>query len=117
MSNSRTRNTLLNIGFGYSAQIGTLILSFIGRKFFLLYLPIDLLGIDGLYSNILTILSLAELGLDSAVIYSMYKPVSEGNISLVASMIRYFQKVYSILAFTIFGVGLLLIPAFKIHNK
>ena len=113
MNNSRTKNSLLNIAFGYTAQIGTLILSFIGRKIFLLYLPVDLLGVNGLYSNILTVLSLAELGLDSAVIYSLYKPVAEGNKTLVVSMARYFKKIYVLLAFAIFAVGLLLLPALK----
>lgn len=113
MSNSRTKNTLLNIGFGYAAQVGTLLLAFIGRKVFLNYLPVELLGVNGLYSNIITVLSLAELGLDSAVIYSLYKPVSDGNNELISSMVNYFKKVYALLAFAIFAVGLLLIPALK----
>lgn len=113
MNTSRRKNTLLNIAFGYVAQIGTLILSFIGRRIFLLYLPIDLLGVNGLYSNILSVLSLVELGLDSAVLYSLYKPVAEGNTSLVASMIRYFKKIYAILAIIIFVIGLVLLPVLK----
>ena len=67
MSNSRSKNALLNIVFGYAAQMGILILSFVGRRIFLRFLSIDYLGINGLYSNILTVLSLAELGLDTAV--------------------------------------------------
>lgn len=113
MNNSRVKNTLLNISFGYATQVGTLLLGFIGRKVFLHFLPIDLLGINGLYTNILTALSFADLGLDSAVLYSLYKPVSEGNNELVSSMIHYFKKVYAGLAFAIFAIGLLLIPVLK----
>lgn len=111
--NTRTKNALLNIAFGYIAQIGIFILSFIGRKIFLLFLSADYLGINGLYSNILTILSLAELGLDSAVVYSLYKPVAEENVPLIASLINYFKKVYRILAGIIFLCGILLIPILK----
>lgn len=108
--NSRTRNAKLNIIYGYIAQIGILVLSFIGRRIFLSFLSADYLGINGLYTNILTILSLAELGLDTAVLYSLYKPVAEDNKILIASMLRYFRKVYYFIAACIFSVGLALIP-------
>ncbi len=104
---------MLNIAFGYIAQIGIFILSFIGRKIFLLFLSADYLGINGLYSNILTVLSLAELGLDSAVVYSLYKPVAEEDTPLIASLVNYFKKVYRVLAGVIFLCGILLIPLLK----
>lgn len=110
MSNSRTKNAKLNVLYGYIAQIGILVLSFVGRKIFLMFLSADYLGINGLYSNILTILSLAELGLDTAVVYSLYKPVANGDKVLIASMIRFFKKVYTGIALGIFTVGLCLIP-------
>ena len=50
--NSRTKNVKLNVIYGYLAQIGILILSFVGRKIFLIFLSADYLGINGLYSNI-----------------------------------------------------------------
>ena len=107
---SRTKNALLNILFGYIAQIGIFVLSFVGRKVFLHFLSADYLGINGLYSNILTILSLAELGLDTAVVYSLYKPVAEHDTVLISSLLKFFKKVYYILALVIFAVGLCLIP-------
>jgi len=117
MNYSRSKNAILNIFWGYLAQIGILILSFVGRRIFLNYLSIDYLGINGLYSNILTVLSLVELGLDSAVIYSLYKPIAENDKSLVFSLIRFFRKIYWILAAAIFAVGLLLIPLLKFMIK
>lgn len=107
---SRTKNAKLNIVFGYIAQTGIFVLSFIGRKIFLNFLSADYLGINGLYSNILTVLSLAELGLDTAVIYSLYKPVAEHDTVLINSLLRFFKKVYYILAIVIFTIGLCLIP-------
>ena len=113
MRKSRTKNALLNIFFGYLAQFGIFILSFVGRRIFLQYLSIDHLGVNGLYYNILTVLSLPELGLDAAVVYSLYKPVAEDNKSLIYSLLRYFKKIYVILALTIFTIGIAIIPSLK----
>lgn len=110
MSKSRSHNTMLNIFFGYAAQLGTIVLSFIGRRIFLQYLSVDYLGINGLYSNILTVLSLAELGLDTAVVYSLYKPVADGNEALINSLLAYFKRIYFALAGIIFLIGTALVP-------
>lgn len=109
-NNSRTKNAKLNIFYGYVAQVGIIILSFVGRKIFLNFLAADYLGINGLYSNILTILSLAELGLDTAVVYSLYKPVAEHNTKLIHTLLVFFKRIYIILAFCIFVIGVALIP-------
>lgn len=111
--NSRTKNAMLNIMFGYIAQVGILILSFVGRKIFLTFLSADYLGINGLYSNILTILSLAELGLDTAVVYSLYKPVAEKDNVLIASLLKFFKKIYFVFALGIFAIGVCLVPFLK----
>ena len=117
MNNSRSKNVALNIAFGYAAQIGILILSFIDRRIFLRFLSVDYLGINGLYSNILTVLSLAELGLDTAVLYSLYKPVADNDIPLINSLLKYFKKIYTALAFGIFFIGLALIPFLRFIVK
>lgn len=108
--NTRTKNVMLNIAFGNIAQIGIFALSFVGRRIFLNYLSADYLGVNGLYSNILTILSLAELGLDTAVVYSLYKPVAENDTVLIRSLMFYFRKIYYILALVIFSMGIMIIP-------
>lgn len=110
MQNSRTRNAKLNILFGYIAQIGILILSFAGRRIFLNFLSADYLGINGLYSNILTLLSLPELGMDTAVIYSLFKPVADDNKALISSMLRFFKKIYYVIAICIIVLGICLVP-------
>ena len=108
--NSRTKNAILNIFYGYIAQIGILILSFVGRRIFLHFLSADYLGINGLYSNILTLLSLAELGLDTAVVYSLYRPVAEHDNVQIASLLKFFKKLYYVLAFGILVIGGCLVP-------
>lgn len=110
MKNSRSKNAMLNIAFGYLAQFGILILSFVGRKIFLNFLSVEYLGINGLFSNILTVLALAELGLDAAVVYSLYKPVAEDDRPMIYSLITYFKKIYIGLALAIFAAGVALVP-------
>lgn len=110
---SRSQNAKRNIVFGYIAQIGIFILSFIGRKIFLLYLSADYLGINGLYTNILTVLSLAEMGIDSAFVFSLYKPVAERNYDLVNSILSFFRKLYFLIATCLFVIGLAVIPFLK----
>ena len=110
---SRSQNAKRNIVFGYIAQIGIFILSFIGRKIFLLYLSADYLGINGLYTNILTVLSLAEMGIDSAFVFSLYRPVAERNYDLVNSILSFFRKLYFLIATCLFVIGLAVIPFLK----
>lgn len=110
---SRSQNAKRNIVYGYIAQIGTFILSFIGRKIFLHYLSADYLGINGLYTNILTVLSLAELGIDSAFVFSLYKPVAERNYDIVNSLLSLFKKLYFTLATALFLIGMAIIPFLK----
>ena len=110
---SRSRNAKKNIFFGYIAQIGICILSFVGRRVFLKFLTTDYLGINGLYTNILSILSLAELGLDAAVVYSLYKPVADDDKILIHSLLNFFKKLYLLLALIILAIGIILIPFLK----
>ena len=113
MNKTRKQNLILNLGFGYIAQIGIILMSFIGRKVFLHYLSVDYLGINGLYSNILTILSLPELGLDSSVVYFLYKPVAKNEKHEISLLMKYFKKLYTILAIAVFIAGIALIPFLK----
>ncbi len=113
MSNSRSKNVLLNVFFGYIAQLGILLLSFLGRRIFIQFLSADYLGINGLYSNILSVLSLAELGIGSVTQFYLYRPVVENNQELVVSLLKYFRKLYFGVASVVMILGLSLIPFLK----
>lgn len=109
-SNSRTKNFIKNATIGISSQIVSYILSFVGRTFFIHYLGAEYLGINGLYTSVLFLLSLAELGIGNVLTFVLYKPVSEGNQEKIVELLHYFKKIYRIIAFTILGIGLALIP-------
>lgn len=110
MSNSRSKNAKLNIICGYFAHISTILLSFIGRKTFLIFLNTEYLGVNGLYSNILSVLSLAELGIDAAAVFTLYKPVAEENLDEIVAYVAFFHKMYRIIAVAMFVIGLCVIP-------
>lgn len=110
MTNSRTANSIRNSYMSMLSQIVSIGLNFIGRTFFIKLLNIDYLGINGLFTNILTLLSLAELGIGTAIIYMMYKPISDNDLRQVAAYNNLFKKVYNFIGCIIFILGLFLIP-------
>ena len=110
MNNSRSKNAKLNIIVGYVVQILILLLAFIGRKIFISILSEDYLGINGLYSNILSILAIADLGLGNVIQFYLYKPVHEGNYKRVNILVNYFKKLYIKIAVILLVLGLGIIP-------
>ena len=83
---SRTEYSVLNILTGFGGYFINTVVGFICRIIFVRCLTDDYLGINGLFSNILSMLSLAELGIGSAIVYALYKPLAEGNEKKIASL-------------------------------
>ena len=77
---SRIENTLKNMFSGLIAQIIVLVMNFINRTIFIKFLGVEYLGLSGLFSNILSMLSLAELGVGVAISFSLYKPLAQKDI-------------------------------------
>ena len=74
---SRTNNMIRNVTFSFIGQGLGILASFIVRIVFIRILGNTYLGLDGLFSNILTVLSLSELGVGTAITYSLYRPLAE----------------------------------------
>lgn len=117
MNNSRTKNTIINFGTGIFSQILNIVLSFIVRTIFIRTLSSEYLGINGLFTNILTILSFAELGIGNAIIYNMYKPVSENNHEKIKSLMKLYCISYRIIGIVVAIAGLCVIPFMDIIIK
>lgn len=113
MNNSRTDNTIKNVKTGFYVQLINKIMAFVVRTVFIRCLNNDYLGVNGLFTNILTILSFAELGIGTAIIYNMYKPVAENDREKIKSYMRLYQKSYNLIGFIVFALGLLVIPFMK----
>lgn len=99
-----------NIKYSAVNYIAVNLLKFLVRMVFVKTLPIEYLGVNGLFSNILVMLSLAELGIGPAIVYSLYKPLAYGDIETVKSIMRLFKKVYVAVGGIILVLGLALFP-------
>ena len=111
MAETRTKNSIRNISFGFINRIVVLILPFITRTIILYQLGEEYLGIGTLFSSILSFLSLTELGLGTAIVYMMYKYIALNDNEGMSALLKYFRKIYRVIGTAILVLGLLLIPA------
>ena len=111
---SRVKNTIRNIFFGYLGTLITSLLGFVSRKLFILKLSDTLLGVNGFYTGILSTLSLAELGIGTALNFSLYKPIAEGNTEEIKSYMALYKKAYRIIALVVAVIGVMLIPFLRL---
>lgn len=107
---SRTKNTMKNMTYSWISSIITTILSFISRTIFINILGTTYLGINGLFTNILSVLSFTELGIGTAMNFSLYKPVAENDETKIKLLMELYKKAYRIIAIIITVLGLLVIP-------
>lgn len=110
MAESRVINSLRNSGVNSISQISNIILVFVERTVFIKLLNIEYLGVNGLFSNILSILSLAELGIGTAIVYMMYKPIAENDTRKVAAYNNLFRQIYNGIGLFILIAGLCITP-------
>lgn len=107
---SRTEYSILNIAAGVGGYALSVVLSLINRMVFTRCLPASYLGISGLFSNILSMLNLAELGVSGAIVYALYKPLAENDEEKIASLVRVFGTAYRAVGTFIGLAGLCLLP-------
>lgn len=111
--NSRTKNTIYNFTSGIFGQFLTIIMQFVVRTVFIQTLGKSYLGISGLFSNILSMLSLAELGVGNAILFKLYDPISKNDEKRINILIKFYKKVYFIIGVTVAVIGICLIPFLK----
>lgn len=106
----RIQNSLKNMFFGLSGQIISALMGFIVRTIFIYTLGIEYLGVDGLFTSILVMLSLANLGFDTAIIYSLYKPLAENDINKIQALMNLYQKAYRLIGVIVLLIGFSILP-------
>ena len=107
---SRTEYSVINILTGIGGYVLNTILGFVCRMVFVRCLAADYLGVNGLFTNVLTMLSLAELGVGGAIVYALYKPLAENDEEKIASLMKVYAKAYRTIGTLIFVIGLALMP-------
>lgn len=113
-SKSRMKNSIRNIVTGVGGNAIHLILGFVSRTIFIRCLATEYLGINGLFTNILSILSLAELGVGNAIIYALYKPIADDDKTHIKVLMNFYKNIYRIIGLFIAIVGLCLLPFINI---
>lgn len=113
----RLKNSIRNSFWGAFSNLVITLLNFIVRTVFIGTLGNEYLGINGLFTNILCILSFAELGVGHAITYCMYKPAAKKDIEKIKSLLKLYKKFYNIIGIIIFTVGILIIPLFPFVIK
>ena len=114
---NRTKNVTRNILFGTINKIATLLLPFVSRTLMLYLMGTIYLGANTLFSSILNFLSLAELGIGTAITYVMYKPIADNDISSINALMYYFKKLYRIIGSVILVIGFSICPFIKFLIK
>lgn len=110
MARSRTKNVSINMMVALIAQAMNLIANFTSRTFFVNLLGVEYLSVNGLFTNVILILSFAELGIGHALIFSMYKPLAEGDRTKLGSLMALYKKTYYCIGFVVAGCGLAILP-------
>lgn len=106
----RTKNSTKNILIGIFKNCIMMIIAFISRKLFIVYIGVEYLGINGLFTNILSLLSMADLGFGTAMSFSFYKPLAENDHRKISALVNFYKKVYHFIAAGIFIIGVGIIP-------
>lgn len=106
----RTRRSLINISVSLTNKVIVTILPFIIRTAMIQTIGIEYLGLDSLFSSILNMLNLSELGFNSAIVYCMYKPIAQGDDEKVRALLTFYKKIYKMVGTIILVCGLLILP-------
>jgi O-antigen/teichoic acid export membrane protein len=110
MKLERSKNAIRNIKASFISKIVSLICPFIVRTVFIKTLGAEFLGVNSLFSSILSVLSLTELGFGSAIVFNMYKAIADDDDSTINALLYFYRKVYRYVGCIIFAIGLILIP-------
>lgn len=107
---SRFYNAKRNILAAFVNKIISILLPFLIRTIFIQKIGIECLGLNSLFSSILSVLNLAELGFSTAVVYSLYKPIELGDLHTICALMNYYKHVYRKIGAFILIAGMAMMP-------
>lgn len=106
----RTKNATRNIIYGSALKVFQIIMPFIMRTAMIYYLGVEYLGLNSLFTSVLNVLNLAELGVGNAMVYSMYKPIAEDDEVLICALLKRYRLYYRLIGSFIAIIGIILLP-------
>lgn len=110
MKIERTKNATRNIIVGTLLKIYQMLVPFLMRTAIIYLMGVQYLGLNSLFTSILQVLNLAELGVGSAMVYSMYKPIAEDDETTICALMKLYRTYYRIIGLVIAVVGVILTP-------
>lgn len=110
MKIARTENAARSILFGCFLKIYQILLPFLMRTAMIYFMGVQFLGLGSLFSSILQVLNLVELGVGNAMVYCMYKPIAEDDTDKICALMRLYRLYYRIIGAVIAVLGLLILP-------
>lgn len=117
IEHTRTENTVRNMIYGFINKGVTLIMPFVTRTSIIYQLGADYTGVDSLFTSILQMLNVAELGFSSAIMFSLYKPIAENNKKEICEWLALYRRIYHIVGAVILCFGLGIFPCLKFMIK
>ena len=115
--NMRTKNSLKNMYIGIATQIIITILGFVSRKVLFDSLGDSYLGVNGVLTNVLSMLSLVEGGIGVSIVYNLYKPLAEDDKEKIIALVQLYKRLYSILCVLVFLLSLAIYPFLGVLMK
>ena len=106
----RRKNTIRNMIWGTLNKLLITLVPFITRTVIINILGTEYLGLNSLFSSVLQILNLTELGISSAIVFFMYKPIAQNDEKRICSLLNLYKKIYRIIGIIILILGLLILP-------
>ena len=113
----RIQKSAKNMASGIAYRVLSLLTAFVVRTVFLHYLNTDYLSVNGLYSSVLSMLSLAELGFSTAMVYNMYRPLAEKDYQKLRQLMLLYKRVYAVIGTVILVLGLCVVPFLDVIIK
>ena len=104
-NNSRFKNTILNSMYGIFAYMGIMTMTFVSRSIFADALGPEYLGLNSLFSNVMSLLNLTELGLSTAIVYFLYEPVAKEDYATIKMYLSFYKKLFLGIATIIIALG------------
>ena len=106
----RTKKSIRNVIVAMIMNVVTVVIGLLAQKIFLDVMNTEYLGINGLFSNIVSMLSIADLGIGAAIIYNLYKPLAQHDTEKIKSLMKFYKISYRCIACIVLFLGICILP-------
>ena len=106
----KVKKSIKNSATSILANFCSILFGFVAQKIFIIYLGVEYLGLNGLFTNIISMLGIVELGLGTAIIYNLYKPLHDNDYETINSLMLYFKNAYKRISYVVLFIGIIIYP-------